>query len=139
MLLPSGHGAGETLPRRIEGHVEALRALAELGCPLAEEADDGCTPADLAIQVKHWKAVRALVKELGCPKPSLSSDAGIGAAAAGPEQRLVAPPGAVVRGELLGWGPALRACFWIDGSEVAARTRQGDVLPGLTRLTLLPN
>ena len=51
--------------------MEALRTLADLGCPMAEKEKDGSTAADLAAALEQFEAVQVLVKELGCPAPSL--------------------------------------------------------------------
>ena len=49
-----------------EGQVEALRALSELGCPLAEKDNEGRTAAFPAADKGQVEALRALSK-LGCP------------------------------------------------------------------------
>ena len=51
--------------------MEALRTLADLGCPMAEENKDGFTAAALAAALEQFEAVHVLVKELGCPAPLL--------------------------------------------------------------------
>ena len=51
--------------------MEALRTLAALGCPVAEKDKNGSTAAALAASLEQFEAVQVLVKELGCPAPSL--------------------------------------------------------------------
>ena len=48
------------------GQVEALRTLADLGCPMAEKDNEGCTAAFLAAKFGQVEALRALA-DLGCP------------------------------------------------------------------------
>ena len=55
------------------GHVEALRVLKDLGCPMAEEGNDGWTTSSLAAQEGHVEALRAL-KDLGCSMAEKSND-----------------------------------------------------------------
>ena len=48
-------------------HVEALRALHELGCPMAARDHKGCNAAFMAAMFGHVEALRVLKEDLGCP------------------------------------------------------------------------
>ncbi len=44
----------------LNGHVEAVRVLQELGCPVAEKSNAGHTAAHLAAEAGHVEALHAL-------------------------------------------------------------------------------